>query len=200
MVFQTTGMSSHFQCKNWFWKICTESQDINQNKSKFRSPNQNFIFPNKISGSSLCMSCDPIITFSSLIFSWILLRNFSLRSCIFLATTHTDKAIYCHIFGCFWHLPYIDRLMERHNLKNFIKLICYVLSRSPLSSLFICDTKRLDKQGTKQLKASSQFVCFSKKNILFVEIFQIIPSSATSQRWKSLNIGVTLPILWYSDH
>ena len=44
MVFKTTGLSSQFQRKNLFWKICTGSRDMNQNVPKFRSPNQTCIF------------------------------------------------------------------------------------------------------------------------------------------------------------
>ena len=40
MVFKTTGSDSRFQCKNWFWKIYTESWDIRQNVSKKWLPNQ----------------------------------------------------------------------------------------------------------------------------------------------------------------
>ena len=40
MVLKTTGSNPRFQCKNQFWKICTESWDIRLNVSKFRSPNQ----------------------------------------------------------------------------------------------------------------------------------------------------------------
>ena len=40
MVLKTTGSNPRFQCKNRFWKICTESWDIRLNVSKFRSPNQ----------------------------------------------------------------------------------------------------------------------------------------------------------------
>ena len=35
MVFKSTGLGSRFQCKNRFWKICTESRDIGQNVSNF---------------------------------------------------------------------------------------------------------------------------------------------------------------------
>ena len=35
MVFKSTGSISRFQCKNRFWKICTESRDIGQNVSNF---------------------------------------------------------------------------------------------------------------------------------------------------------------------
>ena len=35
MVLKTTGLSSRFQQKNRFWKICTESWDIGQNVGKY---------------------------------------------------------------------------------------------------------------------------------------------------------------------
>ena len=35
MVFKLTCLDSRFQCKNRFWKICTESRDIGQNVSNF---------------------------------------------------------------------------------------------------------------------------------------------------------------------
>ena len=35
MVLKTTGLSSRFQHKNWFWKIYIGSRDIRQNMSKF---------------------------------------------------------------------------------------------------------------------------------------------------------------------
>ena len=44
MVLKTTGLSSRFQRKNRFWKICTGSRDIDQNVPKLRSPNQTCIF------------------------------------------------------------------------------------------------------------------------------------------------------------
>ena len=44
MVLKTTGLSSRFQRKNRFWKICTGSREINQYMLKFMSPNQTFIF------------------------------------------------------------------------------------------------------------------------------------------------------------
>ena len=44
MVLKTTALSSRFQRKNRFWKMCTGSRDINQNVPKFRSPNQTCIF------------------------------------------------------------------------------------------------------------------------------------------------------------
>ena len=40
MVFKSTGLDSRFQRKNWFWKICTESQDIIKKVSKIGLPNQ----------------------------------------------------------------------------------------------------------------------------------------------------------------
>ena len=36
LVLQMASLSSQFQCKNRFWKICTESQDICQFASKFK--------------------------------------------------------------------------------------------------------------------------------------------------------------------
>ena len=44
MQLKTTGLSSRFQRKNRFWKICTGSWDINQNVPKSGSPNQTCIF------------------------------------------------------------------------------------------------------------------------------------------------------------
>ena len=44
MVLKTTGLSSRFQHKNQFWKICTEARDIKQNVQKIRLPNQTCIF------------------------------------------------------------------------------------------------------------------------------------------------------------
>ena len=44
MVLKKTGLSSRFQCKNCFLGICSGSGDISKNVSKFRSPNQTFIF------------------------------------------------------------------------------------------------------------------------------------------------------------
>ena len=35
MVLKTTGLSSRFQRKNQFWKICTGSRDIDQNVPKY---------------------------------------------------------------------------------------------------------------------------------------------------------------------
>ena len=35
MVFKSTGLDSRFQRKKRFWKICTESRDIDQNVSNF---------------------------------------------------------------------------------------------------------------------------------------------------------------------
>ena len=35
MVLKTTGLSSRFQRKNRFWKICTGSRDIDQNVPKY---------------------------------------------------------------------------------------------------------------------------------------------------------------------
>ena len=35
MVFKMTGLSSRFQRKNWFWRICTGSRNIDQNVPKF---------------------------------------------------------------------------------------------------------------------------------------------------------------------
>ena len=43
MVLKMTGLSSRFQRKNRFLKICTGSQDIKQNVPKIRSPNQTCI-------------------------------------------------------------------------------------------------------------------------------------------------------------
>ena len=43
-VLKTTSLSSRFQHKTWFLKICSGSRDISNNVSKFRSPNQTFIF------------------------------------------------------------------------------------------------------------------------------------------------------------
>ena len=43
MVLKSTGLSSRFQHKNRFWKICTGSWDIKQNVPKIRSPNQTCI-------------------------------------------------------------------------------------------------------------------------------------------------------------
>ena len=37
MVLKTTGLSSRFQCKNRFWKICTGSRYIEQNVWKYES-------------------------------------------------------------------------------------------------------------------------------------------------------------------
>ena len=37
MVLKMTGLSSEFQCKNWFWKICNGYRDICQNVSKYAS-------------------------------------------------------------------------------------------------------------------------------------------------------------------
>ena len=54
MVLKMTGLSSRFQRKKRFWKIWIESRDVDQNVTKFRSPNQIFniwdsvhIFQNK---------------------------------------------------------------------------------------------------------------------------------------------------------
>ena len=35
MGFKSTGLDSRFQCKNRFWKLCSESRDISQNVSNF---------------------------------------------------------------------------------------------------------------------------------------------------------------------
>ena len=35
MVLKTTGLTSRFQCKNRFWKLCFQSRDIDQKVSKF---------------------------------------------------------------------------------------------------------------------------------------------------------------------
>ena len=43
MVLKSTGLSSRFQRKNRFWKICTGSWDIKQNVPKIRSPKQTCI-------------------------------------------------------------------------------------------------------------------------------------------------------------
>ena len=40
MVFKLTGSDSRFQRKNWFWKICIESQDITKIVLKISLPNQ----------------------------------------------------------------------------------------------------------------------------------------------------------------
>ena len=40
MVFKSTNSDSRFQRKNRFWRICTESQDINKKMSKIGLPNQ----------------------------------------------------------------------------------------------------------------------------------------------------------------
>ena len=40
MVLKMTGLSSRFQHKNRFWKVCTGSWDIKQNVPKIGSPNQ----------------------------------------------------------------------------------------------------------------------------------------------------------------
>ena len=44
IILKTTGLSSRFQRKNRFWKICIRSQDIDKNVSEFDLPNQTFIF------------------------------------------------------------------------------------------------------------------------------------------------------------
>ena len=44
MILKTTGLSARFQRKNRIWKICTGSQDINQNLPTSGSPNQTCIF------------------------------------------------------------------------------------------------------------------------------------------------------------
>ena len=44
MVLKMTGLSSRFQHKNRFWKICIGSQDIDKNVSEFDLPNQTFKF------------------------------------------------------------------------------------------------------------------------------------------------------------
>ena len=59
MLLKTTVLSSRFQCKNLFWKICIGSQDIKQNVPKFGSPNQTCKFSDvlvNISGPSAYFS------------------------------------------------------------------------------------------------------------------------------------------------
>ena len=65
MVLKTTGLSSWFQRKNRFWKICTRFWDINQNVPKFRSPNHTFIFSDILVNFS-----GPSAYFSKTIFVW----------------------------------------------------------------------------------------------------------------------------------
>ena len=40
IVVKTTGLNPGFQRKNRFWKICTESSDIDKNVSKFSFPSK----------------------------------------------------------------------------------------------------------------------------------------------------------------
>ena len=40
MVFKSTSSDSRFQRKNRFWKVCSESEDINKKVSKIGLPNQ----------------------------------------------------------------------------------------------------------------------------------------------------------------